>query len=173
MAFMIVHESARRLSSLVLLAALTVSGCSKPKLTVVTNQLDGWTLQLPSGFVKSSRKLPKGVEQYNGPKALAEPPNIVIESMEGKQTPEDFGKSISASLPSDLILQSQGSYDVAGIHGYTLKTTRNKGEQTQRQIYFTHGGKCVILTLSALTKEFDNWDDALRDSLGALRWNTK
>jgi len=147
--------------------------CSKPKTTPITNREHGWVYDLPEGFVKRSIKLPPFVQQFVGPREDGEQVNIVIESLPGSDSAEAVGKAVAKNPGRDIVVQEYGPYNLTEMKAYTVKVTRNKGTEGQRQIYITQNGICVIFTVTAPIKSFDEWDQVLKDSLQNFHWTKR
>ncbi len=164
-----------RISTLLfpLAALLLALGCSKRATTLITNKEDGWTYAMPAEFVQRSVPLPKGISQYIGPEDDGYKVNLVIESIPGTESPEAVGKEIAQKPPPGLIVQEQASYGVGSLSGYTVRGTRNNGQEVQRQVYITDHGICVIFTLTANAKTFDTWDQVFHESLAEFHWTKK
>ena len=164
----------RKLTLLFPLAALVLSaGCSKHETRQITNTQDGWTYSIPAEFVERSVPLPAGITQYMGPEDEGYKVNIVIESVPGSDSAEKVGKEIAKVPPAGLIVQEQSSYGLGSLSGYTVRGSRSKGQEIQRQVYVTDHGICVIFTLTANAKTFDQWDQQFHDSLASFHWTKK
>ena len=157
--------------SLPIFAAVAVVGCSKRQTTLITNQKDGWSFAMPIEFVKRSVTLPVGISQYMGPDEDGNRVNIVIESFQGKDSAESVGKAIAEKPPKGLIVQENSAYELAAGKGYTVRGTVANGLETQRQVYLSDHGVCVMFTLTSGTKTFEKWDEVFHDSLMSFKWS--
>lgn len=153
--------------------ALISAACSKKSGTPITNTDDGWSYVLPAGFVKRNVQLPKGITQYMGPEEDRYQVNLVIESLPGKETAEQVGTEIAKDPPPGLIIQDHAPYSAGGLNGYSVKGTRDKGAEGQRQVYFTDHGICVIFTVTSSIKTFDDWDQVLKETFKDFHWTKK
>ena len=147
--------------------------CSKKATKLITNEADGWTFAMPAEFVQRSVALPKGISQYMGPDEDGYRANIVIESLPGNDSAEKVGTEIAKTPPAGLVIQEHGPYPLPTMTGYSVRGTRNKGLEGQRQVYLTDHGICVIFTITASSKTFDQWDQVLKESLQEFHWTKK
>jgi hypothetical protein len=145
---------------------------SSVKTARIVDKEHGWLFPVPTVFNKSNEKLPVGFQRFSAPQENGYTTTIVISSLRGEQSAESVAKDIARDPGDGIAVQSSSPASFAGVDGYSIIATENKGTETHHQVVLTNHGVCVILTLTTLTADYDKWDSMFQDCLKGFKWIT-